>query len=85
MLLLAPRDRSAVIPKDILSCAVYPRTLKYYNWTKYILETICDSAEKLREDLAAEHKTLLHGGCLLYLHVSTQPLLDCENYIFPLT
>jgi len=69
--LLAPRERASVIPKDALVCAMHPRTLKDYNWAKYIIEIIRDSAEKLHEDVASERKTFLLGGCLLYLQVST--------------
>lgn len=80
--LLGTHDRSAVIPKDIMYCAMYPRTLRFYNWAKYILEVIRDFSEKLKEDLVTEHRTLLLGGCFLYLQVTPGHLSSVLSVYF---
>ncbi|KAG2580081.1 hypothetical protein PVAP13_6NG254774 [Panicum virgatum] len=77
--LLSPHDRGAIIPREIMYCALYPQTLRFYNWAQFILEVIRDSAEKLHEDLHSEHKTLLLGGCLLYLQVYYLDRIDFGN------
>lgn len=66
---LAPRQTTATVPEELLSCVLVPSRIGQYNWGQYVLDLIKAEAEKLQGGVADEVKILVLGGCSLFLQM----------------